>query len=154
MRFVNAIAVISAVGFSLGADWTAAQDDPGDDLEITMTLMPEGANVPDAVMRVLALPEFPEASQNDAEPRPGAESSANGLDIANQARADGRAFGEAAAAAAQDNRESFGRGTPPENPGPPDNVPGPPDSVPQPPDNIPGPPDNVPGPPDSVPGPP
>jgi hypothetical protein len=158
MNFVRAAAVITAVGLTLGADWTAAQEAPGDDLDITMTLMPEGSERPDAVTRELTLPVFPEGDEAAGEPIPseqGVANSANGLDIANQARADGRAFGQAAAEAAQENREDLGRGSRPDDlPGPPDDLPGPPDNLPSQPEDLPGPPDNVPGPPDNLPGPP
>lgn len=153
MEFVRTLTVIAVVGLALGADWTFAQDAPGDDLEITMTLMPEGGELPDAVTRELALPVFPEGDENEGQPIPsqqGVDNSAAGLDIANQARAEGRAFGQDIAAAAQENRENLGRGARPEDLplGPPEGLPlGPPDDLPLgPPDDLPGPPEN-PGPP-------
>jgi len=153
-RVFTTTTIIAALGLVLGANWAAAQEGPGDDLDITMTLMPQGADLPDAVTKDLTLPPLPEASRNDADPRPGESSSAEGRAIAEQARAEGRAIGQAAAEAAQDNRENFGHGSPPENLGPPDNLPATPDNLPAPPDNLPAPPDSLPGPPDGVPGPP
>ena len=137
MDFAKTLTIITVAGLGLGADWTFAQDAPGDDLEITMTLMPEGGDLPDAVTRELTLPMFPEDDENQ-----GVVNSADGLATANQAREDGREFGRQAAAAAQDNRENLGRGQPEDLPmGPPDELPGPPDDLPGPPDDLPGPPD-------------
>jgi hypothetical protein len=149
MEFARTLTIIAVAGLVLGADWTFAQDAPVDDLEITMTLMPEDGDLPDAVTRELELPVFPESDEN--EEQQGDDNSANsadGLEIANQAREDGRAFGQDTAAAAQENRENLGRGMPPEDLplGPPEDPPGPPDNPPGPPDNVPEPP-VTPGPP-------
>ncbi len=74
----------------------------------TIVLMPEGAELPAAVTRVIDLPK-----NENGEYRPAAaavEHSARGLAIANEARENGRAFGEAMAAQAQENRENKARG--------------------------------------------
>jgi hypothetical protein len=141
MKIRSTLVFFSALTLSLSASWVFAQEgEGGDDLDVTMTLMPEGADLPDAVTRELELPRYTEG-ENEGEYIPssqGVENSANGLETANAAREDGRAFGEAAAEAAQDNREEHSRGNMPdlENllpdqvpdmPGPPDR-PGPPDA--------------------------
>lgn len=151
MDLARTLTIITVAGLGLGADWTFAQDAPDEDLEITMTLMPEDGDLPDAVTRELTLPVFPEGDENADDPIPsqqGVDNSANGLTTANQAREEGREFGREAAAAAQDNRENLGRG------GRPEDLPfGVPDDLPELPDDLPGPPDDLPGPPDT-PGPP
>jgi hypothetical protein len=111
--------IISAFTFALSGGGAFAQGDDGDgDLPLTMTLMPENAQQPDAVTREIELPRDAEGEFRASVE--GVENSAAGLEIANAARADGRAFGEAAAeaaesnrAAAEDNRGDFGRGTMP-----------------------------------------
>jgi hypothetical protein len=76
-------------------------------LELTMTVMPTNAKTSDAVTTII---ELPKESSGDGIPRTqGIEHSARGLDTADSAREDGRAFGEAAAAAARDNREAASR---------------------------------------------
>jgi hypothetical protein len=80
-----------------------AQDD-----ELTMTLLPEGAELPDAVTKVIELPKNDEGEYIASEE--GVTNSAEGLAIANAAREDGRAFGEEMAASARENRENFSRG--------------------------------------------
>ena len=89
----------------------------------TIVLMPEGAELPAVVTRVIDLPR-----DENGDYRPAAaavESSAGGLAIANEARENGRAFGEAMAAQAQENRENKARGGRPDLPGvPPGQPPG------------------------------
>ena len=142
MDFARTLTIITVAGLGLGADWTLAQDVPGDDLEITMTLMPENGDLPDAVTRELTLPVFPEGDEGESIPsQQGVDNSADGLATANQAREDGRAFGQEIAAAAQENRENLGRGRPEDLPmGPPDDLPGVPEDLPGPPEDLPGPP--------------
>jgi hypothetical protein len=136
----------------LAAGVASAQDEDTtkvETLDLTMTLMPPGATLPDAVTRVIELP----AAVTEEAVR---ENAARGLDQANAARErreDGLATaaeaGEQGRERAQDARENMGRGGPGFDgpPGPPD-VPG--NSAGDPPGG--GPPDS-PGPPD-VPGPP
>lgn len=85
--------------------------------------MPEGAELPAAVTRVIDLPK-----NENGEYRPaaaGVEHSARGLAIANEARENGRAFGEAMAAQARENRENKARGERPDLPNvPPGQPPG------------------------------
>ena len=88
----------------------------------TIVLMPEGAELPEAVTRVIDLPK-----NENGEYRPAAaavENSARGLAIANEARENGRAFGQEMAAQAQENRENKARGERPDVPPgqPPDDV--------------------------------
>jgi len=165
MKRVFTTTIIAALGLVLGANWAVAQDDPGDDLDITMTLMPEDGNLPGAVTHELVLPPLPDASRNnDPESRPGESSSEDGRTIAtlarDTARDDGRAIGAAAVEAAQDARNDHSHGSPPNLddllPGGdvPGDVPGPGDLPGDVPGGVPGPPDGVPGPPGGVPGPP
>lgn len=95
----------------------------------TIVLMPEGAELPAVVTAAIDLPK-----DESGEYRPAAaavENSAHGLAIANEARENGRAFGEAMAAQAQENRENKARGGRPDLPGLPGGPPGQaPDDVP------------------------
>lgn len=115
----------------------AADEEPlPEDLELTMTLMPEGANLPEAVTRTIELPP-PASTRNGAaasadgiaRANEARESREQGLDTAAEAREKGRELGEEMAEQARENREDAGRGRPPEPPpgGPPDDLPGPPD---------------------------
>ena len=101
------------------------RDNRDDVLELTMTLIPASAKTSAAVTAIIALPK--ELRGTEPPSTQGVEHGARGLDTADAAREDGRAFGEAAAAAARDNRESASRasrtdGNPPPaaNPEPPD----------------------------------
>jgi hypothetical protein len=94
-------------------------------LELTMTLIPTNAKTSAAVTAIIELPK--ELSGDETPNTQGAERSSRGLDRANSAREDGRAFGDAAAAAARDNREAASRAShdadnppPPPTPEPPD----------------------------------
>lgn len=80
----------------------------------TIALMPEGAELPAVVTGRIDLPK-----DENGDYRPAAaavENSARGLAIANEARENGRAFGEAMAAQAQENRENKARGGRPDLP--------------------------------------
>lgn len=117
-------------------DPDAGEEQPlPDDLELTMTLMPEDAVLPEAVTRTIELP--PAASDTAAKAGAGGRSRANeaqkgreqGLDTAAEARDKGRDLGEDMAEQARENREDAGRGRPPEPPGgPPADPPGPPEA--------------------------
>ncbi len=78
----------------------------------TLTLMPQGATLPDAVTAAIDLPTDEEGVYIPADAA--IEHGAQGLETANAAREDGRAFGEATAAAAQENREDVARGSRPD----------------------------------------
>lgn len=123
----------------LGA--AAFAEEPPDDqpvpeeLELTMTLMPANAELPEAVTKSIELP--PAASAGGAEASEPGRARADdargnrqeGQDAAAEARERGREFGEAMAEQARENREDAGRGDPPVTPpgGPPEDLPGPPD---------------------------
>ena len=117
---------------------TAFGQEPPDDqpvpeeLELTMTLMPANAELPEAVTKTIELP--PAAAARSAEAsEPGRERAddarGNRQDTAAEARERGLELGEAMAEQARENREDAGRGDPPVTPpaGPPDDLPGPPD---------------------------
>jgi hypothetical protein len=97
-------------------------------LELTMALIPANAQTPAAVTASIELPKNESTGAYIPSAR-GVEHAAGGLDTANLAREEGRAFGEATAAAARENRENVGRAsrdaanpeppTPPETPDPP-----------------------------------
>ena len=104
--------ITSALVFALSGTWALAQDngdgeDGDSDLDVTMTLLPENAQQPDAVTRELELPRDDEGAYRASQE--GVENSAAGLEAANLAREDGRAFGQDTAAEAQENRENIGR---------------------------------------------
>lgn len=110
---------------------------PDDELELTMTLLPESATEPDAVTKNIELPA-PASDQGVAKSADGTananqahEGRDSGLANAAEAQERGRDIGQTIAAEAHDNREDQGRGNAPEPPSPPDhpvppNPPGPP----------------------------
>jgi hypothetical protein len=116
------------IAIALAATSTAlAQEDSGEAIEtldLTMELMSEGATTPEAVTRIIELPEAVlEAAR---------ERAANGLDEANanrERRDEGLAIADEAREAgrerAEQAQEDAGRGQPPET-GPPPDIPGPP----------------------------
>jgi hypothetical protein len=78
------------------------------DGEQTIALLAEGAELPDVVTAAIDLPK-----DADGDYRPSANAvgrSAEGIATANAAREDGRAFGQATAAQAKENRELRTRG--------------------------------------------
>jgi hypothetical protein len=82
------------------------------DGEATIVLLPEGAELPDVVTAALDLPKDENGDYRASEE--GVAHSTKGLEIANEARADGRAFGEQMAASAKENREEHTRGQMPD----------------------------------------
>lgn len=134
MQRLIAITALAGAMSSLSA---VAQDAPdrGDEgkdsvLELTMALIPANAQTPAAVTATIELPKNESTGAYIPSAR-GVEHAAGGLDTANRAREEGRAFGEATAEAARENRENVGRAsrdaasseppppTPPETPDPP-----------------------------------
>jgi hypothetical protein len=132
---VAASALIASGGY--------AQETPEiETLDVTMELMAEGATLPEAVTRVIELPEAAaEAARLNA---------AGGLERANEARGNAAQGLEIAAEArerAQESRENAGRGGPPDFVedipiGPPADLPGPPEEMPGSPEEPAGPPGN------------
>ena len=114
---------------AIAQDAPNRSDDAKDSvLELTMSLIPANAQTPAAVTATIELPKN-ESGEYIPSAR-GIEHSAGGLDTANAAREEGRAFGEATAEGARENRENVGRATrdaatpgrpstPPETPDPP-----------------------------------
>ncbi|HEU4617497.1 MAG TPA: hypothetical protein VFV10_05615 [Gammaproteobacteria bacterium] len=91
--------VIKIVGMALAfAGVSALAEEPSDGAAYsTITVIPQAAELPDAVTKEIVLPdEAADAAR---------EHSAEGLAKANEARADGRAFGQATAAAAREHAE-------------------------------------------------
>jgi hypothetical protein len=138
MKVLGDMAKLQVIGFlALAATQSVlpAQDEVGE-LDLTMMLLPEGARAQEAVTREIELPKT-ETSEVRASEN-GETSSEQGLGTANtareSARENGRAFGEAAAASAQDAIENLSRGQKPDldelRPDP--EIPEPPD-VPEPP---------------------
>ena len=127
---------ITALASAVIGGAAIAQDEPerGNKsavLELTMTLIPMNAESPGVVTAAIELPK--DSSGEYIPSANGVEHSAPGLDTANVAREDGRAFGQATAAAARENRENATRAshdtgvegppappeTPPDRPTPP-----------------------------------
>ena len=125
--------VLSALAVSLSGGWVFAQEggeeSAGEDsdagLELTMRMLPANAEVPDAATRDLVLPTRIDEVTGEAVPIPSEQGQLHGglgLERANEARQNvlgnaaenGREIGEAAAEAAQNNREELGRGTRPD----------------------------------------
>lgn len=110
-----AIAAAVFVAMSSSAVFAQGKSDskrPDSRLEQTMALLPQGAELPSVVTAAIDLPKD---DQDEYRPNAAAiEHSAHGLETANLAREDGRAFGQATAAAAQENREDHARGSRPD----------------------------------------
>jgi hypothetical protein len=143
---------VFAVAFVLGHGPAHAQSaeragDTIDTLDLTMTLMSEGATRPEAVTRIIELPAAAAAAAEEnaaaglerANQARGANR-ASGLDVAAEARENGQAIAQEMREQAQENRENAGRGRP-DSASPPEDLPGPPENLPGPPD-VPGPPGN------------
>lgn len=137
MKTRGILFVLATLTLSLSSSWSYAQDD---DPELTMRLLPAGAQASEEALREIELPTRIDENTGEPVPTPseqGLENGSEGLMRANEARFEGVANGAAAAEAAQNNREEMGRGTPPDlSELLPDQVP----------DDIPGP-NNIPGPP-------
>lgn len=124
----RSIAVAAIVGYLVFGVPVHAQDasDSGadaDSLDVTMALLPEGAKQPDAVTRTISLPA---AASSHAAAAPGLDKAnanrarrGNGLDTAEQARAEGRDFGQEMRQQATEQRENAERGKRPSDAGPP-----------------------------------
>jgi hypothetical protein len=80
----------------------------------TIVLIPEGAELPAVVTAAIDLPKDENGNYRPA--AAAVDNSVRGLAIANEARENGRAFGEAMAAQAQENRENKARGGRPDLP--------------------------------------
>ena len=137
MKTRGILFVLATLTLSLSSSWSYAQDD---DPELTMRLLPAGAQASEEALREIELPTRIDENTGEPVPTPseqGLENGSEGLMRANEARFEGVANGAAAAETAQNNREEMGRGTPPDlSELLPDQVP----------DDIPGP-NNIPGPP-------
>ena len=142
---------LCAATMLLGSIWVQAQEAEDTDggrvdqnLDLTMTLLPEGATKPDAITRVITLPDvaFDQAGDNASQGLETADDARArreaGLQTAADAIEGGREFGQSMREQAQENRENRGRGDPP---APPDS-PGAPNPPGRPPGNPPGPPGN------------
>jgi len=124
----------TVVALAMSNNWALAEEgDDGDEdgLFLTITMIPEDVELPGVVTGEITLPE--EAAVEAG------ENSADGLERANQARADGHAMGEAAAEDARGNREDLGGGSLPNlDDLIPDSVPGVPHDLPAVPEDRPG----------------
>jgi hypothetical protein len=96
------------VGGSAIAQEARARGNERAALELTMVLIPANAQTPDAVTKTIELPKDDGSGAYVASAQD-VEHSERGLETANAAREDGRAFGQATAAAARDNRENASR---------------------------------------------
>jgi hypothetical protein len=85
----------TCLGLVISTGWAQAQDV---DSELTMTLIPNAADLPEVVTRNIVLPEF--ASEE------GIANSARGLATANENRAEAAANREAALMRAEQNRQA------------------------------------------------
>jgi hypothetical protein len=111
MKLNRLVLFTMALLLSFGGRWTYAQEGDDGALDITMTLMPADADLPDAVTQELALPRDAQGEHRASEE--GVTHSAEGLETANEARTDGglAVAQDAAAEAAANDRADFGRGT-------------------------------------------
>jgi hypothetical protein len=125
-----------ALGYALAAP---AQPPKGtDNLDVTMTLLPESAKSPEPITRRIELPaaENPAGEKGQSGAQQGEQSSppldgpGQGRDTAAEARERGREFGQDVAEQARENRENAGRGHAPDvrPPGPPIDLPSPPNA--------------------------
>lgn len=96
-----------------------------DSLDVTITLLPEGATQPDAVMKTIALPKkLSDTAASHNATQQGLEKAnqrqdrrAQGLATAEEARAQGSAFGQEMRQQAAEQRENAERGKPSDTPG-------------------------------------
>lgn len=111
--------VLVGAALSLAGSLASAQEEgDGDGLDVTITLLPEQVELPDAVTRDL---ELPRDDEGEFRPAPQAvENSAEALANATAARDEGRTFG---LETAQENRENAGRESRPDLDDLPDQVP-------------------------------
>ena len=119
----HCLLLVTALTFAVSGVSAYAEDvdDAAGVLEGTMTLMPEDATLPDVVTAAIDLPKHEDGAYIPS--AAAVEHAAHGLETANAARDDGRAFGEAMAAAARDSREDATRGHRPDPADLPDQVP-------------------------------
>lgn len=141
MKIRNALVTYSALVAALGASAALAQPE---DLEVSITLVPEHVTLPIQVTRTLQLPAqatLPESANPQAQ-----QQATSALNEAAAARDAGRLNAETARQETQESREEFGRAHMPDLEDlPPGQVPpAEPPVDPQPP-TTPGPPDPLPG---------
>ena len=125
MAYKQAVAFTFSLGIAalFGAAAAVAQPAPngGDNLDLTMVLLPENAAGPEEITRRIELPPAtdPAAGQQPTTPNEasGGDGKDNGRDTAAEARERGREFGHEAKDDAREERENAGLG---------DGVPGPP----------------------------
>jgi len=127
MKFFRGI-IVAGAACALAGNLALAQEEGEDGLDVTITLLPEHVELPDAVTRELELPRDDVGDFRASEQ--GVENSAAGLERANEAREQGRNNG---LETAEENRENMGRESRPSLEDLPDQVPDLPD-VPNPPD--------------------
>jgi hypothetical protein len=137
MKKLGSIAVVAAAIFSICATATAQDENDsdliGEELELTMTLLPAGADRPDVITKTIELPPAASSRGDEAGERgletadEARENRQEGLDTAAEAREQGQEFSQEMAEQARENREDAGRGNAPETPpGPPEDLPVPP----------------------------
>jgi len=140
--FAIATTLLLAGGMGHAQDSSTAGGADDDTLELTMTLLPEGATLPDAVSKVISLPEVAAdaAGEHEGEglgkvneAREARAGGDEGLERAAEPREDGREFGQQMREQAQDDRENNAHGQPPESPDLPDAPDGNPGAPPGPP---------------------
>jgi hypothetical protein len=110
-RLIAITALTGAIicGSAVAQDAEDRSDEHKDSvLELTMALIPANAQTPAALTATIELPKN-ESTGAYIPSAQGVEHSADGLDTANLAREEGRAFGEATAEGARENRENVGR---------------------------------------------
>lgn len=93
MKVRNVVLFSSVVAMSMGFNSLSWADDDDTDLDgVTITVVDED-DTPESTVELIALPENASAT--------GVENSQKGIDTANMARKDGKAFGQATAEAAK-----------------------------------------------------
>jgi hypothetical protein len=108
-RLIATIALATATASVIAQDTEDRSDEHNDSvLELTMALIPANAQTPAALTATIELPKN-ESTGVYIPSAQAVEHSAGGLDTANLAREEGRAFGEATAEGARENRENAGR---------------------------------------------
>jgi hypothetical protein len=107
--WIVGMSALTLVSVGAWAQDTDAGEEDG--LDVTMTLMPEGSDESAAITNEIELPTKDSEEEDYIPSEQAVENSRVGLDTANAARDDGRAFGEEAKNLAEDNRERFGRGS-------------------------------------------
>jgi len=119
-KFAASCALAAALVLTLAAH-AQAPGKPADNLDVTMTLLPEHAKGPEDITRRITLPppanpdagrraDKPDSHDDGKSPPASPGPQGQGRDTADEARERGREFGQDVSEQSRENRENAGRG--------------------------------------------